>query len=83
MRHVTISLANHAPKAASVDFVVIGKRVNNLPVDLVIQDGSILRIQSGTTGINFEGRFRESADEILGAIEQGPIESPLTLHRSH
>jgi hypothetical protein len=80
-RHVTLSLTNHANAAATADFVIVGKKVNNLPVDLLTQDGVFLRVESHEIGINFEGRFRKDTNEISGTYEQGPFELPLVLHR--
>ena len=80
-RHVTLSLTNHASAAATAEFVIVGKKVNNLPVDLLTQDGAFLRVESHETGINFEGRFRKDTNQISGTCEQGPFEVPLVLHR--
>lgn len=80
-RHVTLTLTNHGSAAASAEFIIVGKKVNNLPVDLVTQDGAFLRIESHEIGINFEGRFRKETGEIAGTYEQGPFELPLVLHR--
>jgi hypothetical protein len=80
-RHVTLSLTNHANAAATAEFVIVGKKVNNLPVDLLTQDGAFLRVESHEIGINFEGRFRKDTNEIGGTCEQGPFEVPLVLHR--
>lgn len=80
-RHVTLTLANHDAAAASAEFVIVGKKVNNLPVDLVTQDGAFLRVESHEIGINFEGRFRKDTGDINGTYEQGPFELPLVLHR--
>jgi hypothetical protein len=81
-RHVTIRLTNHGGGPATVEFVVVGKKTNNLPVDLVTQQDDFLRIESLDTGINYEGRFRKDAGEITGTFEQGPVEIPLVLHRA-
>jgi hypothetical protein len=80
-RHVTVTLANHAGAPATAEFVVVGKRTTNLPVDLITQDEGVLRIESGEIGINFEGRFRKESGDIKGIFEQGPVELPLTLRR--
>src|SRR5262249_45773616 len=81
-RHVTITLENHTDAAATAKFVVVGKQTTDLPVDLVIQDDRFLRIESQANHVAFEGRFVEESDEIRGAIELGPLELPLVLHRS-
>jgi hypothetical protein len=80
-RKVSLKLTNNGGHAAAAEFVVVGKRVNNLPVDLVTQEGSLLSIHSHQTGISFEGRFRNAGGEIRGTFAQGPIEVPLVLHR--
>jgi hypothetical protein len=82
-RHVTITLSNHDKAGATAEFVVVGKQTTNLPVDMVIHEGSLLRIQSGQTGINFEGRVAADSSDIAGTFEQGPFEFPLTLRRAH
>ena len=80
-RHVTLSLTNHANAAATGEWVIVGKKVNNLPVDLLTQDGAFLRVESHEIGINFEGSFRKDMNEISGTCEQGPFEVPLVLHK--
>ena len=81
-RHVTVRLTNHAGGGATSEFIVVGKKTNNLPVDLVTQQEDFIRIESHETGINYEGRFRKDAGEITGTFEQGPLEIPLVLHRA-
>lgn len=81
-RQVTITLENRANASATAKLVIVGKRVNDLPVDLVVQQGRLLRIESQTTRVVFEGRVREDEGEIRGAIELGSIELPLTLRRA-
>jgi hypothetical protein len=80
-RHVTLKLMN-GEKGATAEFVVVGKKVNNLPVDLVTQQANLLTIDSHQTGISYEGRFDKNANEIKGTFLQGPIELPLVLRRS-
>jgi hypothetical protein len=79
-RHVTVKLVNHGVDGATAEFVVVGKKVNNLPVDLVTQEGDLLTIDSHETGISYEGRFQK--DEIKGTFTQVGIEVPLVLRRS-
>ena len=81
-RHVSLKLFNHEGTGATADFVVVGKRVNNLPVDLVTQEGDFLTVDSHETGLSYEGRFVRNANELTGVIIQGGIETPLVLHRS-
>jgi hypothetical protein len=79
-RKVTLRLENHED-AAQASFIIEGKRHNDLPVDLVRQEGETLFVVSNATGIRFEGRLSPRGDEITGAVLQGPIEAPLVLHR--
>lgn len=79
-RHVTLKLAGHQDAGATAEFVVVGKRVNNLPVDLVTQEGKFVTIDSHETGLSYEGRLLKG--ELTGAIIQGGIETPLVLHKA-
>jgi hypothetical protein len=81
-RQVTITLENHADAGASARFVIVGKMTNDLPVDLVIQQGNVLRVESQSTQVSFEGRVFSEAGEIRGTIEVGPVELPLVLRRA-
>ena len=79
-RQVTLKLASHKDAGATAEFVVVGKRVNNLPVDLVTQEGTFLTVDSHETGLSYEGRLRNG--ELAGAIIQAGTETPLVLHRT-
>lgn len=81
-RQVTISIENHGEAGATAQFAIVGKRNNVLPVELVIQDGVLLRIESPATQINFEARLAEDGGELRGILELGPTELPLTLRRT-
>jgi len=81
-RQVTITLANHEAAPATAEFIIVGKKTNNLPVDMVTQDGDYLRIESHQFGINFEGRVLADKGEIDGICQQGPFEPALRLHRA-
>lgn len=82
-RQVTLKLSNQsAGGPATAEFVIVGKKTNNLPVALVTQHDDFLRIESHETGINYEGRFGRENGEIKGAVEQGPLEIPLVLRRA-
>jgi hypothetical protein len=81
-RHVTLKLANGAENGATAELVVVGRKVNNLPVDLVTQEGDLIIIESHQTGIGYEGRFNKEANEIKGTFMQGPVELPLVLRKS-
>jgi hypothetical protein len=78
-RKVTLKLQNHAPQPASADFVIVGRQVNNLPVDRVAQQGNFITIECSAFGITYEGRLENG--EIHGTVVQGPVEVALVLHR--
>jgi len=79
-RHVSIKFTNRGAAGAAAEFVIIGRRTNNLPVDLVTQEGDLLSVDSHEIGISFEGRLRDG--KLSGAIRQGAIETPLVLERA-
>ena len=81
-RHVTMKFANHGADGAALEFVVVGKKTNNLPVSLLTQEGDFLSIKSDEFGITYEGRFRKEANEINGTFTQGPFELPLVMRRT-
>ncbi len=82
-RYVTLKLVNGAENSATAELVVVGKKVNNLPVDLVTQEDDLITIDSHQTGIGYEGRFNKETNEIKGTFMQGPIELPLVLRKSN
>jgi hypothetical protein len=78
-RHVSIKFANH-PDGATADFVIVGRKHNVLPVDLVTQEGDLVTVDSHETGFSFEGRLRDG--KLTGAIRQAATETPLVLERA-
>jgi len=78
-RHVSIKFANH-PEGATADFVIIGRKHNVLPVDLVTQEGDLVTVDSHEAGFSFEGRLRHG--KLTGAIRQAATETPLVLERA-
>jgi hypothetical protein len=78
-RHVSIKFANH-PDGATADFVIVGRKHNVLPVDLVTQEGDLVTVDSHQMGFTFEGRLRDG--KLTGAIRQAVIETPLVLVRA-
>jgi len=78
-RHVSIKFANH-PDGATAEFVIVGRKHNVLPVDLVTQEGDLVTVDSHEMGFSFEGRLRDG--KLAGAIQQGAIETPLDLVRA-
>jgi hypothetical protein len=80
LRKVTLKLQNHASQPASADFVIVGRKVNNLPVDRVTQQGTFITIESNALGgVAYEGRLENG--EIHGTLLQGPVEVGLALRR--
>jgi hypothetical protein len=81
-RHATMKFANRGAEGATLEFVIVGKKVNNVPVSLVTQDGDFVTVKSEEFGITFEGRFNKGTGEIKGTLSQGPLEAPLLLRRA-
>ena len=80
-RHVTLKLTNHKPDGATGQLVIVGKKTNNPPIDLVTEESGFLTIKSPEFGITYEGQFRKEAGEINGIFTLGPFELPLVLRR--
>ena len=78
-RHVSIKFVNH-PDGATADFVIVGRKHNVLPVDLVTQEGDLVTVDSHEMGFSFEGRLKNG--KLSGAVRQGAIETPLVLVRA-
>jgi hypothetical protein len=78
-RQVTIKFENRGAAGATAEFVIVGRKVNILPVDLVRQEGDFLTVDSHETGLTFEGNAGK--DEIKGSIVQGALEVPVVLRR--
>lgn len=80
-RHATMKFSNRGAEGAALEFTIVGKKVNNVPVSLVTQDEDFVTVKSDEFGITFEGRFNKAAGELKGTISQGALEAPLTLRR--
>ncbi len=78
-RKVTLKLQNRVSQPASADFVIVGRKVNHLPVDRITQQGNFITVESSANGLTYEGRLENG--EIHGTLLQGPIEVPLILRR--
>jgi hypothetical protein len=81
-RHATLKFSNRGAEGAALEFVIVGKKVNNVPVSLITQDDDFLTVKSDEFGITFEGRFNKETGEIKGTLGQGPLEAPLLLRRT-
>lgn len=80
-RHVTMKFNNRGADGAGVEFVIVGKKTNNVTVSLVSQEGDFLSLKSDEFGITYEGLVRSEAGEIKGTFVQGPFELPLVMRR--
>jgi hypothetical protein len=80
-RHATMKFSNRGPEGAALEFTIVGKKVNNVPVSLVTQDDDFVTVKSEEFGITFEGRFDKAAGELKGTLSQGAMEAPLVLRR--
>ena len=78
-RKVTLTLHNHDAQPASAEWVIVGRKVNNLPVDRITQQGNFITIEASAFGISFEGQLQNG--EIHGTVFQGPIEVSFVLRR--
>ena len=78
-RYVSIKFAN-PPDGATAEFVIVGRKHNVLPVDLVTQEGEMVTVDSHEMGFSFEGRLKNG--KLTGAVRQGAIETPLVLVRA-
>jgi hypothetical protein len=81
-RHATMKFSNRGTEGAALEFVIVGKKINNVPVSLITQDDDFLTVKSDEFGITFEGRFNKETGEIKGTLSQGPLEAPLLLRRT-
>jgi hypothetical protein len=81
-RQVTMKFANRGAEGAALEFVIVGKKTNNVPVSLITQEGDFLTVRSDEFGITYEGRLRKEAGEIDGTFTQGPFELPLVMRRA-
>src|SRR5262245_57315390 len=78
-RKVTLTLRNHVPQPASAEFVIVGRKVNNVPVFRITQHGTFITIESSAYALTYEGRLENG--EIHGTLFQGPVEVSLILRR--
>lgn len=81
-RKVTLKFTNPPSGPVATEFVIVGKRVNQVPVSLVTQKGDFVSLESKAFGITYEGRLKKDANEIRGTFSQGPFELSLVLRRT-
>jgi hypothetical protein len=80
-RHATMKFSNRGAEGAALEFTIVGKKVNNVPVSLVTQDEDFLTVKSEEFAITFEGRLNKATGELKGTLSQGSLEAPLVLRR--
>jgi hypothetical protein len=78
-RKVTLKLQSHGSEPATAELVIVGRKVNNVPVDRITQQGDFITMESAAFGMTYEGRIKNN--EIQGQLLQGPIEIALVLRR--
>lgn len=81
-RQVTMKFTNRGAEGAGLEFIIVGKKTNNVPVSLVTQEGDFLSIKSDEFGMTYEGRVRKEPRELNGTLTQGPFEVPLVMRRT-
>ena len=81
-RQVTMKFTNRGAEGAGLEFIIVGKKTNNVPVSLVTQEGDFLAIKSDEFGMTYEGRVRKEPREINGTLTQGPFEVPLVMRQT-
>ena len=81
-RHVTMKFANHGADGAGLEFVIVGKKTNNVPVSLLTQEGDFLSHQVGRVRDHLRRPFPQRGGEIKGTFTQGPFELPLVMRRA-
>lgn len=82
-RKVTLKLQNQPGGPARAEFVIVGRRRNEVPVSRLVQQSEFLTLEARSFGLTFEGRLEPSGGELRGVLLQGPLEIPLTLRRPH
>jgi len=80
-RDVEITVSNHENAAATATLFIVGKRRNELPVDLVVEEGEFLRVESSSNRVTFEGRYDKARDMLEGSVDLGSFELPVVLRR--
>jgi hypothetical protein len=80
-RNVTIGFTNAGEKGATATFVIIGKQKTVIPVDLVIEDGEFVRVESREYRVVYEARIGADARHLSGLVSLGGTEVPLVMRR--
>jgi hypothetical protein len=81
-RDVTLVSTNAPGNAATATFVIVGKQENVLPVDLVVEDGEFVRVESPSYGVVYEARIGAAASELAGTVTLGSTAVSLVMRRA-
>lgn len=81
-RQVTLTLANPEGGPAQATLVIVGKRRNEVPVDLVVQSERWLRVVSSEAGLALELRWPAPDGVLRGQFVQGPLQADVVLRRA-
>lgn len=76
---IKLKLANQAAGKGSGQLILIGKQETVLPVDLIMQDGSLLSLELFEPGVTYDAQFHKESNEITGQFSVGGTEIPLSL----
>jgi hypothetical protein len=80
-RQVTLTLANREGGPAQATLLIVGKRRNEVPVDLVVQSARWLRLVSSEAGLALEFRWPAADGVLRGQLLQGPLQADVVLRR--
>ena len=80
-REVTLTLANREGGLAQATLLIVGKRRNEVPIDLVVQSARWLRLVSSAAGLALELRWPAADGVLRGQLLQGPLQADVALTR--
>lgn len=80
-RQVTLTLANRDGGPAQATLLIVGKRRNEVPIDLVVQSERWLRVVSSEAGLALELRWPAADGVLRGQFLQGPLQADVVLRR--
>ena len=65
-RHATMKFAGRGTEGIPIEFTIVGKKVNNVPISLVTQDGDFVTVKSEEFRITFALRSTTKVRAISG-----------------
>ena len=78
-RQVTVNIAAPPGAKPKLEFIVVGKKTTNVPIDFFTELDGTLRFESNPYRMVYEGVVGPA--QIRGTISAGPVEVPLVLRR--